>query len=185
MGWVINGMSTVIQVLTGLGPQTSTWILVAIAVTYTVLSGFWGVVFTDLVQFVLAMTGSILLACFAIAEVGGLSALQEKLAGVSQAPQHVMDLVPSFEGFGEGFLGSDFFTFFIFITLMWWSNHNADGGGYVIQRMMACRNEKDAVKATLWFNVANYALRVWPWILVALASLVLFPRDRRYCRRFR
>ncbi len=175
MGWVINGMSTVVQVLTGSSPQLTTWTLVTIAVVYTVLSGFWGVVVTDLVQFILAMTGSILLAWFAVAEVGGLSALQQKLAGLSDTPQHLTSFVPTFDGFGDGFMGSSFFTFFIFITLMWWSNHNADGGGYVIQRMMACRSERDAVKASLWYNVANYALRVWPWILVALVSLVLFP----------
>jgi Na+/proline symporter len=66
-------------------------------------------------------------------------------------------------------------TFLVLITLQWWANKNADGGAVVIQRMAASRDERESVLATLWFQVANYALRPWPWILVALASLILYP----------
>jgi len=178
MGWVINGMSTVIAVLTGVDQWLATWILVAVAVLYTVLSGFWGVALTDLVQFLLAMVGSLILTFKAVTAAGGLRSLLEKAEAVAGAPENLGSLVPPVDPplFSEGFVGSPFFTFAVFITLMWWCNHNADGGGYIIQRMAACRDEREALKATLWFNVANYALRVWPWILVALASLVLYPQ---------
>jgi solute:Na+ symporter, SSS family len=176
MGWVINGMSTVITTLTPLEPATATWTLVAIAVVYTLLSGFWGVVVTDLLQFVVAMAGSLLLAWAALREVGGLKALNERLADLPQAPGQLTALVPpAMSPMDPAFFGGSFFTFLVFITVMWWSSHNADGGGYIIQRMNACRTERDALKATLWFNIANYALRTWPWVIVALVSLVLFP----------
>ena len=176
MGWVINGMSSVIVALTDVDPTLATWTLVAIAVAYTLLSGLWGVVVTDLVQFGVAMGGSLLLAWAAVREVGGLGALKEKLAALPDAPAHLTSLVPAVQSPAEpGFLGGSFFTFLVFALLTWWSSHNADGGGYIIQRMNACRSERDALKASLWFNVANYALRTWPWILVALVSLVLFP----------
>jgi solute:Na+ symporter, SSS family len=177
MGWVINGMSTVIAVLTGVDQALATWVLVMIAVVYTVLSGFWGVVITDLVQFLLAMIGSIILAIKAVSATGGMRPLLDKIAVLETAPKHVTAMIPPLESsiFADGFLSSPFFHFTVFITLMWWSSHNADGGGYIIQRMSSCKNEKEALKATLWFNVANYSLRVWPWILVALVSLVLFP----------
>ncbi len=177
MGWVIKGMSTVIEVLTGLPPGPVTWTLVCIAVLYTVLAGFRGVVMTDLVQFILAMGGSIALAWIAVGRVGGLEALREKLAQLPSAPEHATAMVPpvTVAPLAEGFAATPFFSFLVFVTVMWWSSHNADGGGYIIQRMSSCRNEDEALKATLWFNIANYALRVWPWILVALVSLVLYP----------
>ena len=73
------------------------------------------------------------------------------------------------------FWESPFSKFLIFITVMWWSHHGTDGGGYIIQRMSSAKNERHALLATLWFNLAHYALRVWPWILVAVVSIVMFP----------
>jgi SSS family solute:Na+ symporter len=175
MGWVINGMSTVIAVLTGHESTVITWSLVAIAVVYTLLSGFWGVVITDLVQFLLAMAGSLFLAWKAVDSQGGLSSLVGKIRELGAA--ETLNMVPpvASPAMDAAFLGSPFFTFLSFVLLTWWSSHNADGGGYIIQRMGACRSEADAEKATLWFNFANYALRVWPWVLVALVSMVMFP----------
>jgi len=180
MGWVINGMSSVLAVLLRIDDPAQlawiTWLLVAVTVVYTFLSGFWGVAVTDFFQFILAMGGSILLAVVAVAKVGGLGELARRAAASPAAPAHLLDMVPAAESArGPDPLASPFLTFLVFITLTWWASHNADGGGYIIQRMAACRTERDAFKATLWFNVANYAVRVWPWILVALASLVMFP----------
>ena len=73
------------------------------------------------------------------------------------------------------FWESPFSKFLIFITVMWWSHHGTDGGGYILQRMSSAKNERHALLATLWFNLAHYALRVWPWILVAVVSIVMFP----------
>jgi len=180
MGWVINGMSSVLAVLLHIDDPGQlaaiTWTLVLVTVAYTWLSGFYGVAVTDFFQFLLAMGGSILLAVLAVVKVGGLGELARRAAASPAATAHVTDMIPALESAqGPDPLASPFATFVVFVTLTWWASHNADGGGYIIQRMAACRTERDAFKATLWFNVANYAVRVWPWILVALASLVLFP----------
>jgi SSS family solute:Na+ symporter len=180
MGWVINGMSSVLGVLLHIDDPTQlawiTWTLVAVTVAYTWMSGFYGVAVTDFFQFLLAMGGSILLAVVAVVKVGGLGELARRAEASPAATEHLLDMVPAASSASGGDpLASPLATFIVFVTLTWWASHNADGGGYIIQRMAACRTERDAFKATLWFNVANYALRVWPWILVALASLVMFP----------
>ncbi len=169
MGWVINGMATVIRQLTGLPAELAIISCITIALIYSVMSGYWGVVVTDLVQFVLAMAGSIILAVIAVQHAGGMDALMGKLSMTSDFNSNTLSFIPGPSD------GAAFIQFLLFITVMWWSSHNADGGGYLIQRMLSARNEKHATLATLWFNVANYALRVWPWILVALVSMVLLP----------
>jgi Na+/proline symporter len=73
------------------------------------------------------------------------------------------------------FWESPFSKFLIFISVMWWSHHGTDGGGYIIQRMSSAKNERHALLATLWYNLAHYALRVWPWVIVAVVSIVMFP----------
>jgi len=142
-----------------------------LAVAYSILSGLWGVVVTDLVQFIIAMTGSFAAAYYAVRHVGGLSSL---FAQVSQANPHALNLVPDF-GNWELTLS----IFIIPLTIQWWSvwypGAEPGGGSYIAQRVLAAKDEKHAMGATLWFNVAHYALRPWPWILVALASLVVYP----------
>ncbi|MCX6640934.1 MAG: Na+:solute symporter [bacterium] len=175
MGWVINGMSAVASVTLGVGRGWAVWGCAALTLFYSTMSGFWGVIVTDFIQFILAMGGSILLAVLAINHFGSLSGL---IAAVKTSPNFQMDTLAFFPAAptgSESFLSSNFFTFLIFISLMWWASHNSDGGGYIIQRMSACKDEKHSLLATLWFNLANYALRVWPWVIVALASIVMFP----------
>ncbi len=158
-------------VMLGLEP----WQVVVVAGTVTVLysatSGLWGVVATDLILFVVAMVGSIAAAYYAVVDpqVGGLSALMS-----NPAVSDKLSFLPDF---------SDWRTtatvFIIPIAVQWWSTWypgaEPGGGGYVAQRMLAAKTEKDSLGATLWFNIAHYALRPWPWILVALASLIIFP----------
>lgn len=179
MGWVIQAMATVLQVVLGI-PREMQWLSIALCVVislvYTVLSGLWGVVATDLFQFVLAMAGSIILAIFSLKEVGGLGELRLRLAEVSTVNDSTLYFFPPIDAAGSShFWTSPFFTFIIFITVMWWATHHADGGGYIIQRMLAAKSEGHSLVGTLWFNVAHYALRPWPWIIVALVSLVTFP----------
>ena len=179
MGWVIQAMATVLQVVLGI-PAEMQWasiaICVCIALAYTVLSGFWGVVVTDLFQFLLCMAGSIVLAVYSLNAVGGIDKLKLQLAQMDGGSGATMNFFPPLHVDGEtGFLGSPLFTFIIFITVMWWSSHNADGGGYIIQRMLAAKNEAHSLIGTLWFNIAHYALRTWPWVIVALATMVAFP----------
>ncbi len=171
LGWVLKGMATVLHVLLGIHPETAVVAGAAVVLVYALVAGFWGVVVTDLVQFVLAMIGSTALAAGAVARVGGLAELRARLAALPDHGERVLAMIP---GGGLG-LNDDFFKFLVFVTVMWWASHNADGGGYLIQRMSAARDERHARGATLWFVVANNALRYWPWILTALCSLVLLP----------
>jgi len=141
-----------------------------VTLIYCVMSGFWAVVVTDLFQFVIAMAGSIAMAHYVLQrpEVGGLSKVVEKL-DVS-----ALSLLPDFSNPGVWIP-----LFFIPFAVQWWSTWypgaEPGGGGYIAQRMLATPTESGAMKATLIFQVAHYALRPWPWIVVALASMIVFP----------
>src|SRR5512132_3432209 len=181
MGWVNLGMAKILSGTLGLQKWQALGFCLGITFLYSILSGLWGVVVTDAVQFVIAMAGSIALAVFAVRAVGGLDALASGLATVTPAG--------STEPFGAGALalwpsGSatwmlPLVTLMTYLCVNWWASWypgaEPGGGGYIAQRIFSARNEKHGVLATLWFNVAHYALRPWPWILVALCSLVLFP----------
>ena len=189
MGWVINGMSTVLAIVLGTDRWTAVWCCVAIALLYALLSGFWGVVITDLIQFVIAMVGSILLAVIATREMGGMGEILSGIRDIADASTNepgtpssdLLSFIPPLPDSGpltRSFWESPFSKFMIFITIMWWSGHGTDGGGYIIQRMSSARNEKHALLGTLWYNFANYALRVWPWVVVGMVSLLVFPDIR-------
>ena len=181
MGWVINAMASVVSVMLNMDKWTAVWLCVIIALVYAILSGFWGVVVTDLVQFVIAMFGSIALAIIALNYVGGMVVLLSKLnelLGSDVVTDNTLKFIPPIPDTGvatQTFWESPFSKFLIFISVMWWSHHGTDGGGYIIQRMSSAKNERHALLATLWFNIAHYALRVWPWIIVAVVSIVMFP----------
>ncbi len=158
-------------VLLGLDPITTVLIAGSITMVYSATSGLWGVVATDLLLFVIAMIGSIAAAVFALQqpEVGGL-------AGLVANPelQSAMRFLPDFSDWSVA-MG----IFIIPIAVQWWSawypGAEPGGGGYVAQRMLAAKDEREAMKATLWFNIAHYGLRPWPWIIVALCSMVIYP----------
>ncbi len=142
----------------------------AINIVFAATSGLWGVMVTDFLQFGIAMTGSIAAAVYALRQpqVGGLSGLVEKL------DPSVLSLVPDFSDWNLALT-----IMIIPLTVQWWSvwypGAEPGGGSYVAQRMLAARSERDALGGTLLFNVAHYALRSWPWIIVALASLLVYP----------
>jgi Na+/proline symporter len=175
MGWVINAIASVIGVLLGVKEGWELSVLVwgcsAVALTYAVLSGYWGVVVTDFIQFIIAIMGSIFLAVVAFSRLGGLSGLQEKLL---ISPAGMGDAAFSFFPPLSLSPNSPFVSMIVFLFVMWWANHYADGGGYIIQRISSCKDEKNALFATLFFAFVNM-VRGWPWIMVALASLVFFP----------
>lgn len=145
---------------------------------YSSLSGLWGVTITDAVQFVLAMAGCIVLAVVAVnhADVGGVAGLKASL------PEEVFRYFPVVgKGTGEaGALQLTLLAFIAYIGVQWWASWypgaEPGGGGYVAQRMMSAKDERHSVLATLWFQVAHYALRPWPWIVVALVALAVMPR---------
>jgi len=143
----------------------------AVTVLYAASAGLWGVVLTDFVQFALAMVGSVAAAVVALRlpQVGGLSGLMAH-PGVTGK----LALLPDFSDWNTAAA-----VLVIPLAVQWWSTWypgaEPGGGGYVAQRMLAARTERDAMRTTLLFNVLHYALRPWPWIIVALCSLVVYP----------
>ena len=129
------------------------------------------------------MFGSIALAIIAVDHIGGMEILIDKInaLGATSDVAHgtTLNFIPPIPDTGIttiGFWESPFSKFLVFITIMWWSHHGTDGGGYIIQRMSSAKNERHALIATLWYNLAHYALRVWPWVVVAMVSIVMFPQ---------
>jgi Na+/proline symporter len=173
MGWTSLAMLKVFGEVFAVGKEWALVLSVAVTLLYAILAGLWGVVVTDLFQFVWAMAGAVVLAVFAVAAVGGIDALVEGVRALP-APTDPLGFVPPFETGGD-LWAAPIATFLVLVGLQWWSNKNADGGAVVVQRMAASRDEREALLGTLWFQVANYALRPWPWILAALASLILYP----------
>ncbi|MCX7625315.1 MAG: Na+:solute symporter [Candidatus Sumerlaeaceae bacterium] len=181
IAWVNYAMLNVLKV-TLVGENVSDWKLLAImlAITgfYTMLSGMWGVAITDVLQFVLAMAGCIALAVFAVQNVGGIGALQEKVVAAGEGGTHALDFIPDFSS--TAWLTPKMFLSYIFV--MWWASWypgaEPGGGGYVVQRMASCKDERHSLLATLWFQIAHYCLRPWPWILVGLVALVKYPELR-------
>jgi solute:Na+ symporter, SSS family len=140
-------------------------------VIFAATSGLWGVMATDFVQFGIAMAGSFAAAYFALQQpqVGGLAGLFDRIQPAT------LNLLPDFGDW------STLLTVLIIpLTVQWWSvwypGAEPGGGSYIAQRMLASKSESDALKGTLFFNFAHYALRPWPWIVVALASMLVFPQ---------
>lgn len=142
--------------------------IVIITLMYTAVAGLWGVVVTDLLQYVLAMAGAVLVMFFALREVGGLGSLVGQLHAAGQGAR--LDLVPA----GDDAL-LPLGTLAGYVLVQWWAFRNSDGGGMFVQRLSATASEREAERATHAFNILNYVVRTWPWVLVGLAALVLLP----------
>ena len=152
--------------------------LIVVTSFISTLSGLWGVLVTDLVQFAIKMTMVTVLAVYAVHAVGGMDALKMKLAVLDHTRgAHAGALLNFIPDLNSPWM--PMITFFVYISLNWWATWypgaEPGGGGYIAQRMFSAKDEKNSLLATLWFNIAHFAIRPWPWILVALASLVLFP----------
>ncbi len=160
------------SVLLGLAPWKTLLLASVVTVIYSALGGIRSVILTDFVQFILAMIGSVGAAIVIVnlPEVGGLDAM---LSHENVKPS--LDLIPSWDD-KETFI----MVFLIPIAVQWWSvwypGAEPGGGGYVAQRMLSAKDEDHALGATFLFNIAHYALRPWPWILIALASMIVFPQ---------
>ncbi len=158
-------------VLLGVDKYTTVLVAATITAIYSATSGLWGVVMTDLLLFTVSMIGSLSAAYFALQrpEVGGLSGLVS-----SPELQGKLSLLPDFSDWTAVST-----VLIVPLAVQWWSTWypgaEPGGGGYVAQRMLAARNERESVYSTLWFNVAHYALRPWPWVLVALSSVLVYP----------
>ena len=158
-------------VLFGLSPIQSILIASVVTVIYSSLGGLKGVILTDFIQFIIAMVGSVgaVIYVMNMPEIGGLS---ELLAHPNVSDK--LDILPRFDN-PEVYVP----LLIVPLAVQWWSvwypGAEPGGGGYIAQRMLSAKNEKHAVLATLLFNVTHYALRPWPWIIIALASLVVYP----------
>lgn len=185
MGWVNLAMG---KILLGMFPQYVNqsnviyYIFLAMAITaiYSAISGLWGVAVTDAFQFILAMLGCIILAIIVVnsPQIGGISGLEAKL------PDWALKFTPQIGETGiqtgtGGILMMTISTFLAFIGIQWWASWypgaEPGGGGYVAQRMMSAKDEKNSLLATLFFQIAHYCIRPWPWIIVGLCAIVLYP----------
>ncbi len=173
IGWVTAAMAKILGLTLGVGKWQATIGLFVLTGLYSAISGLWGVLVTDFFQFALAMAGCIALAFFALGAVGGMSGLLAALHArfPDDAP---LGMVPALDSAWMPAL-----TFFVYIAVNWWASWypgaEPGGGGYVAQRIMSAKDERHALLAAVWFNIAHYALRPWPWIVVALVSMVLYP----------
>src|SRR5438477_1935507 len=176
LGWVNLAMVKILMLILGVSKLEALAIVLAmIAITsfISTLAGLWGVLVTDLFQFVVKMGMVIALAVAAVRAVGGIDAMKAKLNAIDRAGS-VLSFVPDLNSAWMPMI-----TFLVYISMVWWASWypgaEPGGGGYVAQRMFCAKDEKHSLLATLWFNIAHYAVRPWPWIIVALASLILYP----------
>ena len=161
-------------------PMWQTLLVCAVLnVAFAATSGLWGVLVTDFIQFGIAMSGAFAAAYFSLQqpEVGGLAGLFSKI------PPQTLHLLPDFSDWGLTLS-----VLIIPLTVQWWSvwypGAEPGGGSYIAQRMLASKSENDALAGTLFFNFAHYALRPWPWIIVALCSMLVFPQLSDIARTF-
>ena len=162
------------------GDNAKIWSVIAVSIFVLIYSGFsglWGVVTTDFFQFFLGLTGAIAVAIVAVFHVGGIADLIRQVQQTSE-----LDVLAFFPLTWDGgwiawndAAGITATTFSAYIFLQWWSFRRSDGGGEFVQRIAAAKNESEAEKASWFFNILHYIIRTWPWILVALAALVIYP----------
>jgi solute:Na+ symporter, SSS family len=192
LGWVTRAMIKILTIALGLrdvsvagftvsGEVVAVGICFLITVAYSVAAGMWAVLWTDLIQFVIKMTAVIILAIYVVDAVGGMDALKAGLAtkfGDEKAALSVLPVRITANGI-EAYPWMPLISLLVFLSVQWWAawypGAEPGGGGYVAQRIFSSKTERDGVLATLFFQVAHYALRPWPWIVTGLATVILYP----------
>jgi Na+/proline symporter len=179
MGWVNLAMVKILSLTLHVPTMLALYVCLVLTALYVTIGGLWSVLVTDMLQFVVKMSMAIVLAVAAVAAVGGIGALKGGLAAIDVARHaggggSILAFFPSGDASWMPLT-----TFLVFVGVSWWASSypgaEPGGGSYIAQRIFACKDEKNAVLASLFFNVAHYALRPWPWIVVALCALVLYP----------
>jgi solute:Na+ symporter, SSS family len=174
MGWVTRAMVTILQITLDVNPWVAALVIFGITALYSVLSGLWGVIVTDAFQFVFAMGGSILLAVLAVHSAGGLGSLTADAAAHYGSTEAAFGVIPPTD---QAWLPVS--TLVIFLAVQWWAawypGQEPGGGGYVVQRILSAKDERHGLLATLWFTIAHYAVRPWPWILVGFVAVLRYP----------
>lgn len=179
IGWVNVALMSLLKVFFDIPDNQLLWYVAAAMIlvsSYSAMSGLLGVAFTDVIQFGIAMIGSIILAVLVLNsdEIGGIDNLKANL------PEGTLSFFPAVGSEGSGtMLALGVGSFFAFIGVQWWASWypggEPGGGGYIAQRMMSTKSEKDAIYSTLFFQIAHYCIRPWPWIIVALCAVILYP----------
>ena len=171
MAAVTLAIVKVTTVLLGIDPA-HTWkvllVLGLIGLLYSAMSGLYGVVYTDIVQFSLAMIGSIGLAVYAYHDASSGEGMMAKLTASTEFKPELLHFFPRFDE-----VSWPLFTFVVYIMVLWWAS--APGKGYSVQRLLATKSERDAKLGFLWYAFLHYVLRPWPWIIVGILSLIYFP----------
>lgn len=189
LGWVTKAMTAIVSISLGVSESTSKWICVLVLIPFTglyvTLGGLWGVLWTDLFQFVLKMAIVIGIAWYAVDAVGGMHEMLDKLQAMTvaagPAASNPTRFLPDFSRpfTYQAIWALPVITFAVFLGVQWWAfwypGAEPGGGGYIAQRIFSARDERNGLLSVLWYNVAHYALRPWPWILAALAVIVLYP----------
>src|SRR5499425_268387 len=188
LGWVTKAMTSIVAVTLGVSDRNALAICVLFLIPFTgiyvALGGLWGVLWTDLFQFALKMAIVIGVAWYAVSACGGMSALLNRLGQMRSASPGAGDATSFFPDFSrpisaEALWVLPVLTFLVNIGVQWWSfwypGAEPGGGGYIAQRIFSAKDERNGLLSVLWFNIAHYALRSWPWILTALAVIVLYP----------
>ena len=168
--WIISAFLKIFNVILGFDSTGLLIIVTFVALFYSTSSGLKGIVINDFIQYFIAFAGSIILVIFLISseKIGGID---NYFTLVQNLPAEKISMIPSI------FNREDFMLFISYATVVWWSSHNSDGGGYIIQRLCSARSEKDGVIGTIWFVLNHYVLRFAPWIIIGLCALILYPTD--------
>ena len=192
LGWVTKAMIKILTISLGLHPVSLGGVMVSgevlavgicfiITVAYSTGAGMWAVLWTDLVQFVIKMSAVIVLAVYSVRAVGGIDVLKTKLVAHFGSEAAALSVLPVKFGSGgiEAYAWMPLMTLVVYLSVQWWAawypGAEPGGGGYVAQRIFSAKTERDGVLATLFFQVAHYALRPWPWIVTGLCTVVLYP----------
>ena len=189
MGMVTLAACKIANILFGLPPWQTILICGILNMVFAAHSGLWGVLVIDMVQFFIKMTAVVAAAYFSLKQVGGLGVLIEKLghlqvvmpeggqpvmSAIDGTGQPILNILPNFSMYQLALM-----IFIMPIAIGWWANWypgaEPGGGSYIAQRMLASKSEKDSLGGTLFFNLAHYVLRPWPWIITALCSIIIFP----------
>lgn len=173
IGWVTKAMEIIARESMGLPPEYRVWTTMAVVVVgliTCVFSGLWGVVWTDTILFVVGTVGTILLAVFAVREVGGIDEMVTTLSSMEHWNGRALNILPSI---GSSSTQMSVWNAIGYFGIMWWVN--ATAGSFMAQRLMACKNAKHATGAMLLNSVGYHSIICWPWIIVALCSLILLP----------
>jgi solute:Na+ symporter, SSS family len=181
MAWITLGMTKIVKSIADL-PDTTTLLgvtlpsevlvvvgLLGLCLAFSVVSGFWGVVTTDVLEFSVAMLGAIVLSVMALDKVGGVDGLKAGLAK-SHLGDRALSYAPDLDG-----QGLTIFAFSVYLGVQWWANNQVDGTGQRAQRFLACKDDQNAMAAGIWNMAVQYIIRSWPWYVAALASVILYP----------